>query len=186
MMRTDIYLVRHAHSNYSRDELGRGVSEKGKSDLELVTELLFEENINVFFSSPYRRAIETIEGAAKALRLDINIEEKFKERILSQAYIDDFESAIKWLWDNPSFALEGGESNVEAAQRGVEGILNILDRHRGKRIAVGTHGNIMTIIMNSFDKRYDYSFWKVMSMPDIYRLSFENNELIGVKRIWKE
>lgn len=184
-MKTEIYMIRHAHSNYSGDELGRGVSEKGKMDLRLVAELLINEKIDVFFSSPYRRAIETIEGAAKALHLDINIEGKFKERVLSQINIDDFESAIKRLWDNPSYAFEDGESNIEAAQRGVEGLMNILDRHRGKRIAVGTHGNIMAIIMNHFDKRYDYSFWKEMSMPDIYKLSFENNELAGVKRIWR-
>lgn len=93
-MRTEVYFVRHAHSNYSSDEYGRGLSEKGKKDMELVTELLMEEK-NVFYASPYRRAIETIEGSAKALGLNINIEENFRERVLTQDYINDFESAVK-------------------------------------------------------------------------------------------
>jgi 2,3-bisphosphoglycerate-dependent phosphoglycerate mutase len=44
-MRTEVYMVRHAHSNYSSDELGRGVSERGKKDLAIVTELLVNEKI---------------------------------------------------------------------------------------------------------------------------------------------
>ncbi len=183
-MRTEIYMVRHAHSNYSSDELGRGVSEKGKKDLHLITEILIDEQIGVVISSPYRRAIETVEGAAMALGLDIRLEERFKERILSHDPVEDFHSAIKMVWNNPDFAHEGGESNTDAAQRGIDGLIHTIEKHKGKKIAVGTHGNIMAIIMNYFDKQYDYSFWKNLSMPDIYKLSFENHDLVGVKRIW--
>lgn len=43
--------------------------------------------------------------------------------------------------------------------------MHIIDKYKGKRIAIGTHGNIMAIMMNYFDKKYDYSFWKSLSMP---------------------
>lgn len=56
-MFTKIYLVRHAHSNYSSDEQGRSVSEEGRKYIEGVSKLLIEEGIEVFISSPYRRAI---------------------------------------------------------------------------------------------------------------------------------
>jgi 2,3-bisphosphoglycerate-dependent phosphoglycerate mutase len=184
-MRTEIYMVRHAHSNYSADDYGRGLSEKGRRDAELVTGLLLKEKIDVIFSSPYRRAIETVEGTAASLGLNINIEENFRERELSKDYIDDFESAVKKLWDEPEFAFPGGESNVEAAKRGVKALINLIDKYQGNRAAVGSHGNIMAIIMNHFDKSYDYGFWKGMSMPDIYRLSFEKAELVEVKKIWQ-
>lgn len=183
-MRTDIYMVRHAHSNYSSDELGRGVSQKGKNDLQLVTELLVGENVDVVISSPYRRAIETVEGVAQALCLHIVLEERFKERILSHEPVEDFHSALKKVWDNPEFAHKGGESNFEAAQRGIEGLMDILEKYKEKKIAIGTHGNIMAIIMNSLDKQYDYWFWRSLSMPDIYKLSFEEKNLVEVKRIW--
>jgi 2,3-bisphosphoglycerate-dependent phosphoglycerate mutase len=79
----------------------------------------------------------------------------------------------------------GGESNTQAAQRGIAGLTHVIDKHNGKKIAVGVHGNLMAIIMNYFNGKYDYSFWKNLSMPDIYRLSFENHDLVEVKRIWK-
>jgi 2,3-bisphosphoglycerate-dependent phosphoglycerate mutase len=42
----------------------------------------------------------------------------------------------------------------------------------------------MVLIMNHFDKSYDYRFWKELEMPDIYKLSFEGGVLIKVKHIW--
>lgn len=185
-MLTAIYLVRHAHSNYSSDELGRSVSEKGTKDVESVSRLLIEENIEVFISSPYRRAIQTVEGAANALRMKIKIDHRFKERILAESTVEDFESSIRKLWENSNFSFPGGESNITAQQRGIEGLSDALTRYRGKRIAIGTHGNIMAIIMNYYDSKYGYEFWKCLRMPDIYKLSFEDNRLIDVERIWRD
>lgn len=183
-MRTEVYMVRHAHSNYSINELERDVSEKSRKHLSRVTELLVDQQINVVISSPYRRAIETVQGAAQVLGLDIELDERFRERILSHISVKDFESAIKKVWDEPDFAHDGGESNVQAGQRGTQGLIHIINKYRGKKIAIGTHGNIMAIIMNYLDKQYDYVFWKGLSMPDIYKLSFEDHDLVEVKRIW--
>jgi 2,3-bisphosphoglycerate-dependent phosphoglycerate mutase len=185
-MLTAIYLVRHAHSNYSSDELERGLSEKGIKDVECVSRLLIEENVEVFISSPCRRAIQTIEGAASAMKMNIELESHFKERILAETPVEDFTTSIQKVWGDPNFVLPGGESNNQAQKRGIEGLSVILERYRGKRIAIGTHGNIMAIIMNYYDSEFDYEFWKGLSMPDIYKLSFEDNILIGVERVWMD
>ncbi len=61
----------------------------------------------------------------------------------------------------------------------------VLEQYEGENIAVGTHGNIMVLIMNALDKRFDFTFWGQLEMPDIYKLSFDGQQLIGVTRIWK-
>lgn len=43
----------------------------------------------------------------------------------------------------------------------------------------------MVLIMNYFDNKYGYDFWKDLEMPDIYKLSFNKMKLIDVQRIWK-
>jgi 2,3-bisphosphoglycerate-dependent phosphoglycerate mutase len=184
-MITKIYLVRHAHSNYSNDELGRSVSERGWKHVENVSKILAAENIEVFISSPYRRAIQTIEGAAEALGIEIEINENFKERTLSSTPVEEFETTIQSIWKDPSFSLEGGESNIQAQKRGIEELTDVLERYKGKRVAIGTHGNIMAIIMNHYDSRYNYEFWKGLSMPDIYKLSFDEYRLVDVERVWE-
>jgi len=72
-----------------------------------------------------------------------------------------------------------------ARQRGLEGIHHILEQYKGREIVIGTHGNIMTLIMGAYNSCYDYQFWRELEMADIYRLTFQEKDLIEVKRIWK-
>ncbi|WP_017414004.1 histidine phosphatase family protein [Clostridium tunisiense] len=185
-MVTNIYLVRHAHSTYTPDELNRPLSSNGFKATEKVTALLLGESISHIIASPYKRAIQTVEGLAKTLNLGIQIEEAFRERMLSEKPVEDFENSVMRVWQDLTFAFEGGESGLEAQLRGVKAILRILREYSGKNIAVGTHGNIMVLIMNYFNKSYGYDFWTTLEMPDIYKLSFDGEKLMEVQRIWKE
>lgn len=184
-MVTTLYFVRHAHSTYSADELNRPLSENGRADAMRVTELLHHEKINILISSPYKRAIQTIEGLEKPLNTQIIIEDDFKERVLSAEPVTDFGQAMAKVWEDDSFAWPGGESNRVAQKRGVQALYRVLQQYKGNSLAIGTHGNMMVLIMNALDKRYDYTFWKQLEMPDIYKLSFHENQLTGVERIWR-
>lgn len=183
---TNLIFVRHAHSNYSQDELGRTLSEKGFIDARRVTEILTSYEIDKVISSPYKRAIQTVEGIAESFEKEIEIMEGFKERILSIEPVENFPLAISKVWEDDDFSWKGGESNKQAQKRGIEATIKILNEYKGKTVVVGTHGNIMTLIMNYFNKRYDFTFWKNLDMPDIYQLSFEEFELKKIKRLWKE
>lgn len=183
-MRTNLYFVRHAHSIYTSEELTRPLSERGLSDAKKVNEILQKENIDHVISSPYKRALQTVEGIAKYIGEDILIEEDSKERVLSERSVDDFNHAITQVWEDFNFSFEGGESNIEAQKRGVKLTLQVLDRFRSKNIVIGTHGNIMVLIMNHFDKKYDFNFWKQLDMPDIYKMSFDETDLKEVSRLW--
>ncbi len=185
-MNTNIYLVRHAHSTYTPDERKRPLSQKGFISAEKVTELLQAENIDVVVSSPYMRAVQTVKGIAGYIEQEVILEEGFKERKLAGKSVEDFDEAITKVWQDYNFAWLGGESNYHAQQRGVDALKHVLEQYRGENIAVGTHGNIMAIIMNNFDKQYNFHFWKALSMPDIYKLTFDEKALVEVKRVWKD
>ncbi|GED53146.1 histidine phosphatase family protein [Brevibacillus borstelensis] len=184
-MRTNIFFVRHAHSDYTPEERTRPLSEKGLRDAQAVSELLKKENIHHVLSSPYRRAIQTVEGIAVSLEKEIVIEEDFKERVLSEKPVEDFHAAITRVWEDEGFSWDGGESNKAAQDRGVKAIKRVLRRLKGKNIVIGTHGNLMVLIMNGFDSRYGFDFWKQLDMPDIYKLSFDGSELKEVTRLWR-
>ena len=182
-MQTNIYFVRHAHSTYTPDELRRPLSPKGCLDAERITERLKHEGIDYVLASPYKRAIQTVQGIADWIGAEIMMEESFRERQLAKEPVDDFDQAVTKLWQNPAFSYEGGESNLMAQKRGVDAIIHVLQTYKGKNIVIGTHGNIMVLIMNHFDSRYGYSFWKGLAMPDVYRLTFEGLKLKEVKRM---
>ncbi|WP_141546952.1 histidine phosphatase family protein [Bacillus sp. AFS053548] len=181
---TNLYLVRHAHSTYTPDELGRPLSKRGFTDAINVTKLLINEKIDYVISSPYKRAIQTVQEIAKSSNLDIIIEEDFKERLLSLEPVGDFEKEIREVWMDFKRSLNGGESNYTAQKRGIEAINKLLVNYSGKNIVIGTHGNLMVLIMNYFDQKYDFNFWNELAMPDIYKLTFEGKSLVKVKRIW--
>ncbi|WP_047985945.1 histidine phosphatase family protein [Ornithinibacillus californiensis] len=179
-----IYFVRHAHSIYTPDELNRPLSIKGLKDAEKVTDFLKEEDIDLVYSSPYKRAIQTIQGVADYLDVPIQIEDNFRERLLSDYPVEDFNEAITKVWQDYDYSFQGGESNNVAQRRGIISLLKVMQEHPDKNIVIGTHGNIMVLMMNYYNSKYGFEFWKQLEMPDIYVLTFDNSRLIDVNRIW--
>ncbi|PFA67131.1 histidine phosphatase family protein [Bacillus sp. AFS015802] len=189
-MITEIYFVRHAHSVFSLDEEEtRGLSEKGWKDAKKVTEILLGENIDYIVSSPYTRAIQTVEGLARRLTKKIILDEDFRERDLASRshHFDDPFGAMEYVFENPYFHYPGGESNKSVQRRGIEALKEIILAHKGKKIAIGIHGHIMTCTMNYFSDQYNLEFWKSTSKPDIYKLQIDENfNLLHCKRLWNE
>lgn len=181
---TNLYFVRHAHSVYTPDELNRPLSERGFADAEIITNLLKTAEIGVVVSSPYKRAIQTVKGLAEYINTEVEIIDGFKERTLTTVPANDFTLAITKVWEDYNFSWEGGESNIVAQKRGVESTLNLLEKYKGENIVIGTHGNIMVLIMNFFDSQYDFSFWQNLQMPDIYKLTFNGKALTNVEKVW--
>ena len=182
---TTIYFVRHAHSTYTPDEFARSLSEKGMHDVAEITNLLIDEGIDIVTSSPYKRAVQTVKGIADYLGQDVVVSDDLRERTLTSEPAKDFTSAMETVWKNPAFAWEGGESNDQAQSRGVEALISLLRTYEGKKVVLGTHGNIMVLMLNYFDARYGYEFWKELDMPDIYKATFENNTLMSVEKLYK-
>lgn len=180
---TTVYFGRHAHSTYTKEERERPLSEKGHLDAENVAYILKDEHIDVVISSPYKRAIQTVQGIANTYNLSIQLEEDLRERLLSKEPVTDFNDAIQKVWEDWTFAYEGGESNDVAQKRAVLCMQNILGKYKGKNIVIGTHGNIMVLLMNYFDSKYDFQFWKTIQMPDVYKLTFDKNRFISAERI---
>ncbi|PGO33719.1 histidine phosphatase family protein [Bacillus cereus] len=182
---TTVYFVRHAHSTYTKEERKRPLSEKGWLDAQNITSLLKDEKVDVVISSPYKRAIQTVQGIANIYNVSIQLEEDLRERLLSKEPVTDFNDAMEKVWGDWNYAYEGGESNDIAQRRAVICMQGILKKYKGKNIVIGTHGNIMVLLMNYFDSKYDFQFWKTLHMPDMYKLTFDNNRFISAERIEK-
>ncbi|MGW5983044.1 histidine phosphatase family protein [Bacillus mycoides] len=190
-MNTYIYMVRHGESpKLEGNERTRGLTEKGILDAHRVTEILETEGIDTFISSPYKRAMLTIEKSANYHEKEIVVYENLKEcRFLSEdKIISDKEvyPLVKKMFSNPAFTLTGGESYVDCQRRVVKILKEILMDFQGHKIVVGTHGLVMTLMMNYFDNQYGLEFLMNTSKPDVYKLEFKDEQLINVERLWRE
>lgn len=189
-METNIFMIRHAESPFVfGEERTRGLSEDGIKAAMKVADILDSEEIHCIASSTYERAKQTVQFLAERKNLPIIEYEELRERSIKgldyQSSWEELLKAIEISFEDIDYALEGGESIKQIQDRAIPIINKLLEQYRGKNIAIGTHGNIMTIIMNFFDESYSYEFWNSTSKPDIYKLAFHNGQLQSVERKWR-
>jgi 2,3-bisphosphoglycerate-dependent phosphoglycerate mutase len=177
------YLVRHAEAIWSEDE-NRPLSCQGHKDSERVADILVKQPIALIYSSPYQRARETIAPLAKRLNLEIQIEPNLRERCLSSENVEDFFPAVEQTWVDPTFAHPGGESNAAVQKRGIAVLARLHEETSSKQIVLSTHGNFLAVLLQYFVPSIDFNFWKSLTFPDIYQLSFLPNGETIILRLW--
>ncbi|MGM0751648.1 MAG: histidine phosphatase family protein [Bacillota bacterium] len=188
-MNTFIYMVRHGDSPKEGNERTRGLTQKGLLDAERISAILKEEEIDAVISSPYLRSMLTVEKAGHQIGQEVAVVEDLKERIFSAGddRISDQELVplLEKSFSEPDFALKGGESNDECQERAINALKELLNAYRGKKVVVGTHGAIMTLMMGYYDSRFGLEFLHRTSKPDMYRMEFKGQEFVGVQRLWE-
>lgn len=79
---TKVFFVRHAEPNYdNHDDRSRELSPRGMEDRKKVTPFLADKNIDIVISSPFKRAVDTVQDFADKNGLPVEIVEDFRERI---------------------------------------------------------------------------------------------------------
>ena len=184
-MKTNIYMVRHAESIYKPEDndFDRPLSKKGKSDVKEIADFFVNLHIKKVFSSPYIRALRTVEGVARTENLDIELINDFRERKVANEHIEDFMTFTENQWYDFNYKLEGGESLKQVQSRSIKKLKYILEGHKNQNIVIGTHGTLLGVTLNYFNQKYNYEFWKTIEMPDIFLLSFNNKKLEFIKNI---
>lgn len=105
----DIYFVRHAESDISvHDDFHRPLTPKGNMDSILVTNYLKNKDINYIFSSPYVRAVETISHLADDLNISIKCINDFRERYITDEWMDNFGSFAEQQWNDFDYKFSDG------------------------------------------------------------------------------
>lgn len=183
---TVLYFIRHAESVFiPGQERERGLSEKGKADALKIAAALRDEKIDLFVSSPYARAVDTIRDLAREHNKGIELIEDLRERTIGTIPDGGFAAAKQHVFEHFDFSFPGGESSRQAQRRAVNAIQSVVRENEGKAIAVGTHGDIMTLMLQYYDPRYGFEFWRSTTMPDLYRVEFREDRLEGIARLWQ-
>lgn len=179
------YLVRHAHADWTPGE-DRPLSVQGYKDANRVADMLQAYPVGAIYSSPFLRARQTIVPLAVRLNLPVHIEPDLRERRLGNSSTEDFFRAVKETWQTPSFAHPAGESNAAAQKRGMATVRRLQKQPAAAHIVLSTHGNLLALILQAFDPAIGFSFWKSLTMPDIYALSFGQAGEVTMSRLWQE
>lgn len=174
---TIIYFVRHAERDISiRVDKEAPLTLKGHQDAQALKYFFKNKNIHHLYSSPYIRAMDTIQPTAAFLNQPIKIINDFYERKIG-AWIDDFSEFAELQWQNFDYKRENGESLNEVSKRMIQAFENIIEDLSGNTIMCG-HGTALAVLFYHLsEKTFGYDDWLDMRMPEIYSYNLHNKKL---------
>lgn len=177
---TKVYFVRHAQPQFDwKDNRTRPLTDEGKTDSEKVVEFFKGKQIDIFYCSPYKRSIDTIQKTADMFRKEIISDERLREREKGKDG-NNFEMFRK-RWADKDFHEDGGESINQVQKRNIEALNEILDRNENKTIVIGTHGTALSSILNYYNQNFGCdAFQRIIDfMPYIIELNFDKQRLVS-------
>ena len=174
---TTLILVRHAQSAPRPDlaEEAFPLSEIGRRQALDVAPILEELSVDALASSPYRRAVDTLQPYADRAGLAIAVDHDLRERSLG-AWLESPEAvndAIRRMHADLDFRLEGGESGRACLARYEAALARVVDANPGRTIAVGAHGGVIGHFLAARTPNLPPEFWRRIRNPHFFIFNAE-------------
>lgn len=165
-----LYLLRHADSAASPHvpEPRWPLTARGQQQARVLVDSLAVLDIGVVYSSPYRRAVETVAPFARHQRLPVRLDPRFRERRLTDQWLDDHPQAVKRVWSDFQRTLPGGESSAACQRRMAAAVADVRARHPDRRLLISSHGNAIGLYLNHLDPCFGFQQWQAMQKPDLF------------------
>jgi len=179
---TKVYFVRHAQPLHSfADDRTRPLTEEGYFDAKVVLDILMDKNIDTFYSSPYKRSVDTITGAADFLGKNIITDERLRERESGPG--GNNIAILQLRWSDHDYHEDDGESIAMVQKRNIEALNSILKENRNRNVVIGTHGTALSTILNYYDNNFEFAdFMRIIDwMPYVLELDFDGTELVSIQ-----
>lgn len=181
-MNKTIYVVRHCEAEGQAPEAP--LTAKGKEQAKELAVLLTGKKVDRIITSPFSRAVQTIEPFAAERNLQIETDNRLQERVLSSISMPDWMDKLKETYKDLDLKYEGGESSNEAIGRIVEAVNDLYASDSEHSILVA-HGGIISLLLQYYDKSAGFDVWKSLSNPDVYELQISDQKH-QLRRLWTE
>jgi len=175
-----LYIVRHCSAAGQAPDAP--LTSEGKAQAQRLADFLKDKEIEFIITSPYVRAINSIEPLAERLTIEIQVDSRLSERILSLEPLENWLDCLQHTFTDFELAYDGGETSRQAMDRAVAVVDELLSRHQ-ESVVVVTHGNLMTLLLRYFDERFGFEEWAAFKNPDVYLVTVNASES-NVERVW--
>ena len=184
---TILYFIRHAEPDFSEpDNYKRKLTVSGEIQAQRLSEIFNDINVDGVYSSPYLRAIKTVEPIAKSKSLNVQLLDQFRERKSSDYRVskEKFLGYGKHQWDDFDFKLCGGESLNDVKNRYNTGVRIIINQHAQSQnciFAVGCHIAGLCAYNSQFNLISNYEEYKkyASKMPLIVKCFYKNLKFVS-------
>jgi 2,3-bisphosphoglycerate-dependent phosphoglycerate mutase len=176
----EIILLRHAAA--SGQEPDASLTGDGRRQAHQLAGLLSDYHVERVISSPFTRATASIAPLCDRAELRVETDDRLVERVLSGQPMRDWRDHLRRSFHDPDYCLEGGESARVAQARGIAVLESAVAS--GARCVLVTHGNLLTLMLNSIDAGVGFDIWSRLSNPDVFLIDVEHDRPTGFRRIW--
>jgi|TARA_B100000768_G_C11221125_1_gene350566 2,3-bisphosphoglycerate-dependent phosphoglycerate mutase len=198
MAQKKIYLIRHGKASMEGSDRERNLDEDGKVQAISLCKKIkkeFQDKKIKIFSSPFARAVQTVENLSQDMNVQIEQIASLEEIKMGKDSQFNKHQIIEKMWEDKDFKTEDGVSQSEHVNNikvELDKIFNDFYDNEYDLILV-SHGNSIGIILKYFFKiQFAFEDWKKISMPDMYFLEFdkENNvtkykrDIEGIEKIF--
>jgi 2,3-bisphosphoglycerate-dependent phosphoglycerate mutase len=174
-----IYWVRHCSTTGQEPEAPLTLA--GEAQARTLAQTLKAFAIERIVSSPYRRAIQSIEPFAAASGLVIQTDVRLRERVLSAQALSDWQQVLRQTFEDQDFAAPGGECSRTAADRGEAAFRDCINS--GKTTVIVSHGNLTCLLLRRLDWPMDYDAALRLTNPDVFAINPRGSNF-DITRLW--
>ena len=175
-----IYIIRHCEAQGQSSNAS--LTESGFVQAKHLADFFDTIHIDRIISSPFLRAIQSIEPLSNKINKKIEIDERLSERVLSTSNLPDWYEKLKGTFTNLDLKYEGGESSQEAMTR-IGNVVKEVFESGLEHTVIVSHGNLISLLLKCYQSDVDFQFWQQLSNPDIYQISYKDNETV-IERLW--
>ena len=189
MAEKKLYLIRHGKASMEGADRERVLDEDGVIQATSLCNKIrnqFKDKRIRLISSPFRRAVQTIEKLSEDFQADIEKNSSLEEIKIGKDENITKHQIIEKMWSDENFKVSNGSSQLEHVNQIKSELNKILkDFYENEyNLILVSHGNSIGIILKYFlNQMFTFEDWKNISMPDMYSVSFdENNKVTQFKR----
>jgi 2,3-bisphosphoglycerate-dependent phosphoglycerate mutase len=169
---TTLILVRHAQSapDPAFPERDWPLSDAGRDQAVSLAPVLAELGVDALASSPFSRAVATLQPYADQAGLPIALDDDLRERNLGGWLREqaDVEAAVRRMHTDLDFHLDGGESGHACLARFEAALARVVAANPGRTLAVGSHGGILGHLLARHHRELPDAFWRRIRNPHLF------------------
>ncbi|PTM59935.1 histidine phosphatase family protein [Desmospora activa] len=161
-METHIYLIRHGETRWNREKRVQGhhdepLSPEGVEQAQRLAKHMKEWPLDAVYASDLSRAIQTAEMLGRDRGLEVKPCPEIRERFFGEwegLPIEEVKRNHPDEWEEVWYrgGCYGVEKAEDAQRRMMTWLEELLERHRGQRVAVVSHGGSINAVLDKVSR----------------------------------
>jgi broad specificity phosphatase PhoE len=156
-----IHLARHGQTAFNKEQRFQGhlpvpLDETGREQAAHLAEAAADHGFDVLYASPLERAAETARIVGQRLDLVPILDARFAEtdagdwtgRLFADVRKEMPERFDTWVAGDDDFAFPGGESFARQRTRVEDGLAEVKERERDRRVLIVCHRQVMRLALD--------------------------------------